>query len=731
MTVRRTPATSNSPTTIEMDQSTAFSNLPYCLRSYVEGKQWKEFRDVQLEAFDILFNSDKHLLISAGTSSGKTEAAFFPVIADLCNSKPKRISALYISPLIALINDQYDRVSKMCQSSNIEIFHWHSDVSYSIKKKVLHTGDGILHITPESLNGIVMEHYKDAIDMFQDLRFVIIDEIHSFMGSDRGLHLLCELETIEKLTGCKPVRIGLSATMSDFTVAKEWLKANSDREVEVLRYEGHPEYDLKISFDEIAPKDSPERQQSLRKHFDKLYRDTNNYNCLVFVNDRSWVEKTVSGLELVSKARHSDKAIRAHHSSISHELRKEAEEEIKDTTTKTTLVATSTLELGIDIGDLDRVVHINAPQSVSSMVQKMGRSGRRTNHPVMICRCNNRYPSKIPGIETDLIKAIAEAELFLKDHWVEPIHYSKLPYSLLFQQTLAYVKSRITCNFAEMKDDVLSLFPFRFIPEEDYKLMMQHLIDTDVLRYNDHYRTFALGKTGEYLCGSIDFCSNFYAIREIEIICGAKKIGSIQTKPSVGEVLQLAGKSWEVISFNQKTNQAMVKESDRHKETFWKSGTTDDNTEVLRKINCCLKSDEGYDYLDQSARDVLESSRSTYRERGMSSQVVCIDGQYVLYPWMGTVEFETLYKILEQLDIAIACTHGYSIVLDGNYSIDDLQTIVDKFISETDPYDLVDEKDIRTCNMLGKYRRYLPVELLTKQYIEERMNFSLDLESPR
>ena len=166
-----------------------FDTLPEFLRRYIEGRRWREFRDIQRRAFDVLFNSENHLLISAGTSSGKTEAALFPVITEIHRSKPTRISALYISPLIALIDDQNERVSKMLRDSDINLYSLHGGISSSLKRKVMESGEGILQITPESLETIVNKHYSKVHDMFSDLRFIIIDEVHKSAGACR--HFLC------------------------------------------------------------------------------------------------------------------------------------------------------------------------------------------------------------------------------------------------------------------------------------------------------------------------------------------------------------------------------------------------------------------------------------------------------------------------------------------------------------------------------------------------------------
>lgn len=451
-----------------------FSRLPFFLRQYVEGKKWKAFREVQLKSFEILYNTTDHLLISSGTSSGKTEAALFPIIVDLYHNKPKRISTLYISPLIALIDDQKDRVSYMLRDSGIHLYSWHGGISSSTKRKVIDSGEGILQITPESLENIIHRDSKVVKDLFSDLRYVVIDEIHSFMNSDRGLHLLCELETIERISGSRPRRIGLSATLSDYSDAIDWIQSNTRRNVSLVECTDVPDYELNIQYVGIVPKGDPNRQRNLQSFYWTIFKETNDYDCLIFANSRSNVERIATSLKMINEKVNSSKFILVHHSSVSRDYRKYAEELMKSHDRKCTAIATSTLELGIDIGDLERVIQIGTPHTVSSFVQRFGRSGRRNGHPVMICICNSLSShSRLCGEDIDLVKMIAESELFFKDKWVEPVNYSKKPYSLLFQQTVSYVKSKIIASYNDLVQDVLSLYPFRLITMNDYSLLLQ------------------------------------------------------------------------------------------------------------------------------------------------------------------------------------------------------------------------------------------------------------------
>ena len=201
--------------------------MPGFVLDHLHRSGWTAFRDVQERAFDVLFGTDHHLLIASGTSSGKTEAALIPVVSSLFSDPADGIGAMYVGPTKALIDDQFARMERMLRESRIPVNGWHGDVDANRKERLLAEPEGILQITPESLEGILDNHSEDVPRMFGSLRFVIVDEVHSFMASDRGLQLMCEIGRIRRACGCAPRMIGLSATLSDTAAAAERLTSAS------------------------------------------------------------------------------------------------------------------------------------------------------------------------------------------------------------------------------------------------------------------------------------------------------------------------------------------------------------------------------------------------------------------------------------------------------------------------------------------------------------------------
>ncbi|MDR1066911.1 MAG: DEAD/DEAH box helicase [Clostridiales bacterium] len=207
----------------------AFEKLAPFIQDYIYRDNWKELREVQVAACDVIFNTDSNLLIATPTASGKTEAAFLPVITELYNKPSNSVGVLYIAPLKALINDQFVRIEKLLEEAYIPVTKWHGDSSQSLKNKLLKDPKGIVQTTPESLEAMLMKSSQRIIKLFSDLRFIIIDEAHNFIGEDRGVQLVSVLERLQNLIGLIPRRIGLSATLGDITVAEDWLNSGTKR----------------------------------------------------------------------------------------------------------------------------------------------------------------------------------------------------------------------------------------------------------------------------------------------------------------------------------------------------------------------------------------------------------------------------------------------------------------------------------------------------------------------
>ncbi len=709
-----------------------FAGLPYFLKEYIHTSRWTEFRDIQLRAFEVLLGSSDHLLLSSGTSSGKTEAAMFPVIASLYADPPKSVGALYISPLKALIDDQFGRLTLVLRDSNIKLTSWHGEAETGMKDSLRRDPSGILQITPESLQGLVYGDRDEAKRLFGDLRFIIIDEVHSFMESDRGIQLLCCLERLQRVTGVCARRIGLSATLSDLSTAESWLSASTGVPTVSEVCPAEQKRQVRILYSRIPGEDidtnSAARKLAVGRMYMRMFHETEGRSSIVFVNSRITAERTGRSLTKMAERMGSKMRVFVHHGSVSKESRKAAEEYLKGGHSDVTTVATSTLELGVDIGSLDTVVQIGPPHSCSSLLQRMGRSGRRGGSQSLVLFCNDdaqMWWSDIFGVSVNLIRSIAMVELAVKEGWVEPPDIARRPYGILLQQTLAYLRNSVGARFTELCDEVLSLYPFRDIPVDDYRMLVKHMVARELLTYlNDN--TLVLGPQGERIAFGKGFPVVFAGSKDIEIRFDGKPIGTVQKIPEIGGNILLSGRVWAIKSVSPDGSIADVVESEGDTDTSWKSGAPEYHRNVLRKMREVLMSDEQYDYVDEDGLRRLNESRKAAREAGMDRLMSSVDDFTRITPWIGSRQYDTMYRMLRAMPGISVIRHLEPYIIDfrddGTYS-----NIMSSLKQYSHNFDLVELVTYKDDLIVGKYDDLVPEALLMKEFAADRLDSDFEV----
>ena len=463
------------------------------IRDFIYRNEWDSIREVQVEAADVIFSTENNLLISSSTASGKTEAAFFPILSLMHDDPPTSVGVLYIAPLKALINDQFERLNYLMEESGISVFHWHGDVSTSQKAKFLKNPSCVLQITPESLESMLINRKNDIPRIFGDLRFVVIDEIHTLMGYDRGSQVRCLIERLSRLIQHSPRRIGLSATIGDTDLACEWLSENTSRKCSVVNVKNSgikwrlAMQHFYLEEDRTTEPHEDDEDDSLPAPYaDAGYEFV--YNCsrqkksLVFANSREETEIITATMRQIAERKGESDIFYIHHGNLSAALREEAEAVMKDPSKPAVTCATLTLELGVDIGKLERIVNIGSPNSVSSFLQRIGRSGRREAPPemVMVFREENPLPNApvYMLMPWSLLQGIAIIQLYIEERWLEPPFKKQLPFSLLYHQTMSILASSGELTAAGLASQVLSMAPFSGVSKEDYRTLLIHLIKT-------------------------------------------------------------------------------------------------------------------------------------------------------------------------------------------------------------------------------------------------------------
>ena len=409
------------------------------IQDYIYRSGWQSLRSVQNAAGDAIFNTDENVLLTASTASGKTEAAFFPILTLLEENPSKTVGVLYIAPLKALINDQFSRLNELCEEAGIAVSRWHGDVAQSKKRKLLNKPSGILQITPESLESLMINKHMEIPSLFGDLRFIVIDEIHSLLRGDRGMQTFCLIERLCRLASCNPRRIGLSATIGNPEAAGRFLAAGSGRGTvipavdsgrEIWRlsmehfYNTAPQADegkqLTVSTPRLEPP-TDTAPKAADPGIGYIFEHTKGKKCLIFTNSREECESVCQNLRQYCEVNREPDRFLIHHGNLSASYRESAEEEMKDDDSFLSVCATATLELGIDIGRLERAFQIDAPFTVSGFLQRMGRTGRRGNPSEMwfVMREDHQearamLPDSIPWY---LLQGIALVQLYIEERF--------------------------------------------------------------------------------------------------------------------------------------------------------------------------------------------------------------------------------------------------------------------------------------------------------------------------
>jgi ATP-dependent helicase Lhr and Lhr-like helicase len=621
-----------------------FSRLAPFIQEYIYNHNWIELRTVQIEACKVIFDTDAHLLVAAGTASGKTEAAFLPILTQLYENPSTTIGALYIGPIKALINDQFERLNGLLKEADIPVYHWHGDVSQSRKKEVLKVPKGILQITPESLESLLINKNNDLMRLFGDLRFVVIDEIHAFMGSERGCQVLCQLQRLTNATGKEHRRIGLSATLGDYSLAEDWLRSGTEKEVITPNIEGGKR-EIKLAVEHFFV------DEDKRGYERYVFNLSNRRKCLIFANNKMQTESIIGSLREIAISEGVEDIYHVHHGSISASLRQTAESAMRDPNNPAVTAATLTLELGVDIGHLDRVIQLESPPSVASFLQRLGRAGRRGEAADMRFVCAEEevsseapLPEQIPW---QLLQCIAIIQLYLEERWIEPIKPIQYPLSLLYHQTMSILAASGELSPATLAKQVLSLPSFTAISQEDYKLLLRYLIDINHIHKTEHGKLI-IGLAGERIVNRFQFYAVFPETQEYTVKQGTTAIGSIVMPPPVGNQFALAGKSWEVLELDFKKRVILVKQVEGKASIFWRGGSGNIDNKILRRMRQVLLEEIEYPYLQNNALQRLKTVRDLAANKGFDNNNLFLieKDKCCILPWMGTVAFRTLEKLL-------------------------------------------------------------------------------------
>ena len=615
-----------------------FKLLSTKMQQQIWSMKWEHFTQVQDLTIPLVIQTDSDIIVSANTASGKTEAVFLPIITKIEASAQTELKVLYISPLKALINNQFERIEMLCKHCEIKIYRWHGDVGQSQKNKLLKNPTGILQITPESLESLFINKTEHLISLFQGVEYIVIDEIHTFLDSQRGTQLRSLLSRMETYTRVRPRILGLSATIRNFDLIKHWINHKSPEAVQVVEASDEGK-ELRYSLLHFSA--GKDRKIPLEL-LEDLRDVTRNYQSLIFCNSRGTVEETTVMLNRLAQKEGIKEAYFAHHSSIDKAEREYVEKRLATSKTPQSIVCTSSLELGIDIGAIDLVCQLDTTFTVSSLKQRMGRSGRKQGEAQLLQLYTTSGDS--------LVQSIAVMKLMLEG-WIEPATGYQVPYDILFHQIISLCQEFNGVTWGQLLHCLEENAAFYMLPKHNISHIISHMVDTEMLEIVPGLNEYIVGLEGERLLRGKDFYSVFMVAIYYDVYHGLQKIGQLDkgVRFDIGENVILAGKRWTINVIDSDKDKIYVQAASNGKKPKYLSNPGIINRRIAETMFEVLCSEEPFHYLDTTAAETLEALRRNYQMYGISlNQRVAweLRKSLVFEPFVGTVICNTLIWLL-------------------------------------------------------------------------------------
>lgn len=635
-----------------MSASSAFLQLDPRIQRYLWSEGWGELRAVQELTIPKVLPADRDVIVAASTASGKTEAAFLPALTYLLDQeKPGLI--IYISPLKALINDQFGRLERLCENLEVPVWPWHGDISASSKRRFLRDPWGVLLITPESLEALFCNRGTAVAGLFERSAYLIVDELHAFIGTERGKQLQSLMHRIEIVLGRELPRIGLSATLGDMRLAANFLRSGKDGEI-VDAPSGEGELKIIVKgFEEPTPLaandgDSPSERAPLEitQHLFKALRGTNN---LVFPNSRREVERYTHLLNSLCDTARVPNEFWPHHGNLSKEIRYETEAALKQKERPATAICTSTLELGIDIGSVKSVCQIGVPPSVASLRQRLGRSGRRKGEPAIlrgyvIEDALDKQSSLASCLRLDTVQTAAAVSLLL-ENWFEPpvIHGAHL--STLIQQLLSAIAQYGGLQAAQAYKLLCAPYaPFAGVSKEAFAELLRHLDQEEILT-QDGSGLLLHGRVGDRLVNHYSFYAAFTSDEEFRIVAGGKTLGTLPVEQmlTVGQRILFGGRTWLVEHVDEAQKVIHVAPAKGGAPPLFSGGMGRVHTKVRQRMREIYERSEPLPFLDLIAQRFVDEGRQTYQQAELGQRLMLDQGSNaLLLTWLGDSANEAL-----------------------------------------------------------------------------------------
>lgn len=639
---------------LESNPSDSFSLLDERIQRWIWQSGWSELKDAQEQAIPIILDGRQDVIIAAATASGKTEAAFLPILTRLL-SEPEMGCALYISPIKALINDQWWRLEGLCETLEISVTPWHGDISSTKKRQFQKSPQGCLLITPESLEAMLMSRGHALVGLFGGLRYLVIDELHAFIGTERGKQLQSLMHRIDIALKRFTPRIALSATLGDMSKTAEFLRPNAIKPVNIIVsndanqelkviVKGYIDSPLRLSKGESLEHENADFKESISKgthaisdHLFKILRGRNN---LVFPNSRKKVELYAALLRSNCESLSIPNEFWPHHGSLAKDIREETEAALKNKDRPASAICTTTLELGIDIGTVKNVVQIGCAPSVASLRQRLGRSGRRGEAAILrgyaLEEELNAQSTLSDLLRESLVQSIAQIRLLLRG-WYEPPQIDGLHLSTLIQQLLSLIAQYGGLSAADAWTLLCGSSVFSNVSKQNFALLLRELAKKDILMQTPT-GLLLHGRVGEQLVNHYSFYAAFSSGEEFRLVYGGKTLGSLPLSNPVeqGSCLIFAGRRWQVQSLDVEKKVIVVIPSLGGKLPKFDGDPIPVDDGVRQEMRQVLLETSPISFLDDTANQLLQEARATFHRMSLDTKVLLVSANNIqLFFWRG------------------------------------------------------------------------------------------------
>lgn len=723
-------------------ESSQFERLDPRIRRWVWQAGWQSLQDVQERAIPLVLDGSRDLILAAATASGKTEAFFLPALTRLLASEAPAL-ILYVSPLKALINDQCRRLEGLCEALELPVTPWHGDVTASRKQAFLRRPGGCLLITPESLEAMLLGRGSQLAGLFAHLQSVVVDELHAFIGSERGRQLQSLLHRLDTVLGRRVPRAGLSATLGDMRLAAGFLRPGDADAVTLvvsqaagqeLRLQVRGYRELPPQLDEAAVADReaagepvdvldtvPAGELAIARHLFRVLRGANH---LVFPNSRGQVECYADLLRRQCEGLGVPNEFWPHHGSLARELREEAEAALKCRERPATAICTTTLEMGIDIGAVQSIAQIGASPSVASLRQRLGRSGRRAGEAAQLrCYCLE------PPIEADtplpdrlharLVQTVAMIRLLLRG-WCEPPVAGGLHLSTLVQQLLSVIGQYGAVTPAQAWRLLCANGPFRAVSQADFATLLKGLGQHDLIR-QEASGELLHGTLGERLVNRRDFYAAFQSDDEYRLVSRGRPLGTLPiSQPlAVNDYVIFAGRRWRVqaVHEDEKLIEVEPARGGRVPKFDGQAGQVHDG--IRQEMRAVLGEQAALPWLDGAASELLAEAGQSFRSLELDQrQWLALGEQNTwLLPWRGDALLDTLRLMLRRRGIC-AENHGIGLRIEASEAAARAALLDVVAAGETTPQALLDGIGNLAA---GKWDWAVPLELRQRDFAGQRL----------